>query len=142
MTYTLFAGLVSLIAGLMLLFFPNAMAKTGDALNRVVVNLDEKVSRIRLVMGILLLLAGGLILWQALPLDGQAWYMFVIAVLALFFGLLFLVFPNGLAALSKIFDKMLISTDSLLLTTGRKIAGIILIILAIYQLITVYFMMM
>ena len=69
---------------------------------------------------------------------GSLWYLNIVAFIALFFGLLFLFFPNGLKFLSDISNTMLVSTDDMVMG-ARKTIGVLLIILSIYIFYAAYY---
>ncbi len=51
-------GCLSIIMGLMLLFFPKTFARLNQTVNKVLLDLDSALYKMRLGMGILLLVIG------------------------------------------------------------------------------------
>jgi uncharacterized membrane protein HdeD (DUF308 family) len=131
MSLLVFTGLVSLLFGVLFLMSPETLGRWSEVGNRTVMVLDEKLSSIRNWVGAALLIAGAFMVWAAFPYSVELWYLHVIGVIALFFGLLFIAFPHGLKNLSRIFDTVLLSTDELILGV-RKTLGILLLIAGAY----------
>ena len=61
MGFLIYAGFVSLVFGILLLFFPQTLRrlsqKVDKVVNRFLVPVDEKVYKIRIIVGILAILA-------------------------------------------------------------------------------------
>jgi len=131
MGYLIFAGAVSLLFGLLFLISPEVLTKLGAISNKTILVLDEKISPIKSIVGIILILAGVWMIWTVFPYT-DLWYVTVIAVISLFFGFLYVFFPNGLKFLSDICNVILISPEDELLMGARKTVGILLIILGMY----------
>jgi len=131
MNLMLFAGLVSLLFGVLFLMSPEILGRWNEISNRTVMVLDEKISPIRTWVGAILLIAGAFIIWAAFPHSAELWYLHVIGAIVLFFGLLFIAFPHGLNNLSRVFDTVLLSTDEVILGV-RKTLGILLLIAGAY----------
>lgn len=138
MEYLILAAIVSLLFGVMFLMSPETLGKWGEASNRTVMVLDEKLSSIRLLTGLALLILGGFIIWAIVPY-GALWYLHLIGVISLFFGILYLAAPDGLKTLSTIFNVVLLSTDEVVLAV-RKTVGIILLVAGAYILYSVYYL--
>jgi hypothetical protein len=85
-----------------------------------------------------LLILGGFIIWAIVPY-GALWYLHLIGVISLFFGILYLAAPDGLKTLSTIFNVVLLSTDEVVLAV-RKTVGIILLVAGAYILYSVYYL--
>jgi hypothetical protein len=65
------------------------------------------------------------------------WYLHIMGVIVLFFGLLYLFLPDWLDWLSSVLDRILLSTDEAVIA-ARKSLGIILVISAIYVFYSAY----
>ena len=131
MEYLIFAGLVSFLFGLLFLISPEVLMKMGAVSNRTIMVLDEKISPVKSIVGIVLILAGVFMVWSVYPYN-DLWYVTIIAVISLFFGFLFVFFPNGLKFLSDACNMILISPEDELIMGARKTIGILLVILSIY----------
>jgi len=127
----MFVGLISLLFGILFLMSPETLGRWSEVGNRTVMVLDEKISPVRNWVGAALLIAGAFMVWAAFPHSVELWYLHIIGVIALFFGLMFLTYPHGLKNLSRFFDTVLLSTDELILGV-RKTLGILLIIAGAY----------
>ena len=132
-----FSGIVAVIFGLILMLSANILGKAGEVGNKTLLVLDEKISPLRLFIGAMLLILG---VWMLVNVFSypQFWYINIIGVLAIFFGLLFMVFPHSLEVLSNIFNTVLLSTDEIVLAI-RKIVGIVLLIAGSYILYAAYY---
>ena len=137
MYYLLFSGIVAIVFGLIFLLSVKVLGKFGETGNKTLLVLHEKLSPIRFVVGSILLALGFWILISFFPYP-EFWYINIIAALAIFFGLLFLVSPRSLEVLSNIFNTVLLSTDEVVLTI-KKIAGIVLLIAGSYILYNFYY---
>jgi len=113
------------------------LGKFGEVGNKTLLVLHEKLSPVRFVIGLALLALGLWILISLFPYP-EFWYINIIAALAIFFGLLFLVFPRSLEVLSNIFNTVLLSIDELILAV-KKVAGIVLLIAGSYILYNFYY---
>ncbi|MFH2034657.1 MAG: hypothetical protein ABIJ26_08185 [Candidatus Margulisiibacteriota bacterium] len=129
-----------MIFGLLFLLSPATLGKAGEVCNKTLLVLDDSLSKVRVVVGIVLIAAGLLIAWMAYPSGAQLWYLHAIAIIAVFFGVLYLAFPKALTTLSNIFNVILLPTDEILISI-RKVVGIILIIASAYMLISSYLSM-
>lgn len=138
MEYLISAAILSLLFGMLFLMSPEILGKWGEIGNRTIMVLDEKLSSLHLVIGLMLLILGGFIIWAILPY-GALWYLHSIGIISLFFGILYLAAPKGLKTLSTIFNVVLLSTDEVVLA-ARKTAGITLLAAGIYILYSVYYL--
>lgn len=138
MEYLILAAIVSLLFGILFLMSPETLGKWGEAGNRTIMVIDEKLSSIRLLTGLALLILGGFIIWAVAPY-GALWYLHLIGIISIFFGILYLAAPDGLKMLSTIFNVVLLSTDEVVLAV-RKTIGIILLVAGAYILYSVYYL--
>ncbi len=136
MIWLVAAGILSLLAGASLLFFGKVSRGFWNTVNRPVAYIDGILAGIRIPAGIALVITGGWLISVAFNYP-ELWYLHLVGVLALFFGLLYLFLPQWLATLSTAADRLLFSTDELVLGT-RKSFGIILILVALYIFYAVY----
>ena len=130
MGYLVLLGLVILFFALFLLFMPNFLGKLGGLCNRVILYLDEKLQPIKVWIGLLLVAVGGWLLYVVANYP-ELWYLTAVWMICMLFGLLFLVLPNWLSWLSNLSNKIILSTDEVVMGS-RKIIGIVLLIISIY----------
>ncbi|MFC1568457.1 hypothetical protein ACFL37_02020 [Candidatus Margulisiibacteriota bacterium] len=130
MTYLLVSGIVSLLFGALFLLSPALLGSLGQALNRVIMFLDQKLESLKLWIGLLLLAVGAWLLYVVANYAELA-YLTPVWIVCLAFGLLFLFFPQWLAWLSNVSNRVVFSTDDVVMGS-RKIFGIILLIFSIY----------
>src|SRR3989338_3376600 len=128
--------LVSLLTGILLLFSNEIIRKLGGFLNRPIAYLDRWLSLVRIPAGIILAITGGWIISIAFNYP-VFWFLHLIGVIILFFGLLYLFFPEWLNFFSRVADKLLFSPDELVLGTRRGL-GAVLIVAAVYILYVAY----
>jgi uncharacterized membrane protein HdeD (DUF308 family) len=138
MEYMIFAAIVSLLFGILFLMSPETLGKWGGVSNQTVMVLDEKLSAARTIVGVILLLMGLFISWSAFGY-GSLWYLHIIGIIAIFFGLLYLISPQGLKTLSSICNVVLLSTDEVAMAS-RQIIGIIMLVFGAYMLYAVYYL--
>jgi hypothetical protein len=129
MSYLFFCALVSLIFGLLFLVSPDVLGTMGSVFNAGLFTLDSSIMRYRLWLGALLLAIAAWIFYVGLQVS--SWYIVASWMIALAFGLLFLLLPGWLAWLSKASNSMLVSTDEMILG-WRRVIGIALIVSGIY----------
>ncbi|MBI5078865.1 hypothetical protein HZB08_02465 [Candidatus Saganbacteria bacterium] len=129
-------GVVCLLAGALFLSSGGMLHKVGDVLNRPIVFVDSKINSIRIPVGIVLVIIGGWIMSVGFSYP-VLWYLHIIGVLALFFGLLYLFLPQWVMVISKVSDQLLFSTDELILG-ARKSLGVVLLIIAVYSFYAAY----
>ena len=60
MGFLTFAGVVSLIVGVMFLFFPQTIRKMSDEMNKMLLNLDQRLFEMRVGLGISLILVSAM----------------------------------------------------------------------------------
>ncbi len=130
MGYLLTLAIISLVFGLILLFTPNFLMRLGQVCNKIVLYLDEKLQPIRVWVGILLMLVGGWLLYVTIQYPELA-YLNALWLVCLGFGLLFLFFSNWLSWLSNVSNKVIFSTDDVVIGS-RKIVGVLLLIASFY----------
>ena len=136
MVYLLISGIVALLFGLMLLFTPNFLGGVGDVCNRVIMYLDEKLQPFKLWLGLLLVAVGAWLLYVVAKYP-ELGYLNSVWIVCMFFGLLFLFLPHWLTWLSSVSNKVVFSTDDVVIGS-RKIIGIVIIIVSIYILYGAY----
>ena len=137
MEYLLTAAVIALLFGLVFLFTPALLLKLGELFNRVVVYLDERLQPLKMAIGVLLLLLSGWLLYTVARYPELA-YLNALWVVTLAFGLLFLFFPGWLKWLSAVSDKVVLSTDDVVIGS-RKIIGVLLLISSLYIFLGAYF---
>jgi hypothetical protein len=135
MSWLVAAEMVSLLAGLLLLWADN-LHKLSVLLNKPIFYLDGLVNSVKVPAGILLVIGGGWLISVALGYP-SIWCLGLVGAVLILFGLLYLFLPNWLVPLSKISDKFIFSTDDFVLG-ARKSIGIILIVSALYIFFAVY----
>ncbi|MBN2058655.1 MAG: hypothetical protein JW782_07650 [Candidatus Saganbacteria bacterium] len=136
MELLLFAGIIALIFGVLSLFSREMLLYLGDALNRPIVSIDDKLKAIRIPLGLVLVVIAGWIISVAFSYP-TLWYLHIIGIVILFFGLLYLFVPRWLDHLSRFLDQTMLSTDEILIGL-RKAVGIVLMLAAIYIFYSVY----
>ena len=92
--------------------------------------IDEKLSSMRIVSGLLLIIFGGWFVSLAFSYQ-SLWYFHLLGIITLFVGLLYLFLPSWLKTFSRVADQLTFSTDDLIFT-ARRTVGISLIIAAVY----------
>jgi hypothetical protein len=140
MEFLTFAGAVALLFGVLSLMSREMLISLGNALNRPIVTIDDRLRSIRVPLGVLLLVVG---VWNIMIAFGypQLWYLHLIGIFILFFGLLYLFVPEWLTVISQFLDQILLSTDELFIGT-RKTIGVILLLAAVYIFYSVYLIVM
>jgi hypothetical protein len=129
MSYLWFCALVSLVFGLLLLASPEVMGSLGSVLNSALFVLNGQTMRYRVGIGIVLLVVSAWVFY--IGLQYPAWYLTATWIVALVFGLLYLLLPGWLNWLSKASNALLVSTDDLVIG-WRRVIGIVLIVTGIY----------
>ncbi len=124
------AGSIILITGLLLLFSGELVNKISRFFSATILTIDDKISGYRVPAGILLVLIGAWLVWIAVAYEAL-WLFYIIGGLALLFGILYLLSPNGLTSVSKIADRLLFSTDEAVLST-RRVTGLLLVLISLY----------
>jgi hypothetical protein len=130
MAYLMVSGTVSLLFGLIFLFTPAFLGSFGQVFNRVVLFLDERLEPMKKGIGLLLVVVGAWLLYVVTRYP-ELGYLTWIWLICLSFGFLSLFFPHWLAWLSNLFNRVVFSTDEVVMGS-RKIIGIILLIFAVY----------
>ncbi len=129
-------GVFLLIFGLLFIFSRNALLLLGSILNAPVAAIDERLKSHRILVGVVLVVIGSWLTSVAFKYP-SLWYLHLIGVVVLFFGLLYLFLPGWLDWFSSVLDQTLLSTDEAVIA-ARKSLGIILIISAIYVFYSAY----
>jgi len=137
--WLIMVGVVLLVFGFLFIFSRNALMVLGSVMNAPVATIDEKLKSYRILAGVVLVVIGGWLISVAFGYP-SLWYLHIIGVTVLFFGLLYLFLPEWLDWLSSVLDHILLSTDEAVIA-ARKSLGIILIISAIYVFYSAYLVM-
>jgi hypothetical protein len=136
MWYLLFSGLVGLVFGTLVLFFPTFLEMLNKVIDRELKYSFEQDHIPRLINGLVLLLAALFLIltgnWYPM-----LWPLFYIGVLALVFGIFFIFFPRFLGFLNDLGNIIVIAPEEAG-TFQRIVSGIILLLMSIY-IIYIYF---
>ncbi|MDD4179858.1 MAG: hypothetical protein PHH14_07455, partial [Candidatus Margulisbacteria bacterium] len=130
MALIMIAGVISLVMGVLLLFPKEVLRGLLGWLEKPVLMVDELVNSVRIPVGIVLVIIGGWVISVAFNYP-ELWYLHVIGVVVVFFGLLNLFLPQWVGIFSKVADRLVFSTDEMVLGLNRT-AGIILVICGLY----------
>jgi hypothetical protein len=131
MVYLLTLAIVSLVFGLLLIFTPKLLVNVGNVANSVVLYLDDKLQSIKAAVGILLVLVAAWLIFVVTKYPELS-YLNALWLISLGFGLLFLFFANWLTWLSNVSNKVVFSTDDVVIG-ARKIIGVVLVIASVYM---------
>jgi hypothetical protein len=131
MEWLVTAEIISLLAGLLLLFAGENLRRLGKFFNQPIVYIEGLLNSIRIPAGLTLIIAGGWMISVAASYP-DLWYLYATGAPVLFFGLLYLFLPDWIDSLSKLADQLLFSTDDFILGARRSI-GIVLIVAAVYM---------
>jgi len=135
---TYVAGILSVLFGIILLMSPETLKKLSEVANRPLFKLDEMIAPFHTTVGVILVIVAAWLLWAMQGASmAEYWYMPVLAVVSLFFGLLFLFSKSGLKQLSQQADQLLLATDDLVLA-GRRTIGFLLVVAGVYIVGAVY----
>ncbi len=129
MDYLWFCALISLVFGLLFLASPELLGMLGNVFNAALFVLNGQTMRFRVWIGIVLLVIAAWLFFVAL--QSPAWYLTAVWIVALAFGLLYLLLPGWLNWLSKASNAMLLSTDELALG-WRRVIGVVLVVAGAY----------
>jgi hypothetical protein len=129
MSYLFFCALVSLAFGLLFLSSPEALGTMGSVFNAGLYTFDSSIMRYRVWLGIILLAVSAWIFY--VNLQFAVWYIMASWIVALAFGLMFLLLPGWLTWLSQASNSLLVSTDELALG-WRRVVGIALLVAGLY----------
>ncbi|MDD5593540.1 MAG: hypothetical protein PHG97_02205 [Candidatus Margulisbacteria bacterium] len=132
------AQLISLLAGLMLLFAGEKLRQYDTILNQPIAYLDDLLGSIVIPVGIVLVIIGGWIVSVAVNYPAL-WYLHLLGGLVIVFGLLYLFLPDWLDRLSKNANQLFFSTDEFVNSANKSI-GVILLISAVFMFIAAYFL--
>ncbi|MFH1347491.1 MAG: hypothetical protein ABIH22_02265 [Candidatus Margulisiibacteriota bacterium] len=138
MEWLITAGIIALILGIFSIFSREMLLNVGAALNKPVVYVDDKLKAVRMPFGVALVVIGGWIISVAFNYP-MLWYLHLVGIIILFFGLLYLFVPQWLDVISKFLNQSMLSTDEIIIGT-RKTIGVLLILAAIYIFYSVYLM--
>jgi len=130
MIYLLLSGVVALVFGLMFFFAIGFCKHPCDMCDRVLFVLDEVLNPFRLGVGVLMLILGGWLMYLTI-MNPVNVLMYLLWVLIVFFGLLFVFMPHWLERFSKVLDKTVFHTDAFVKNSCRVI-GVILILAALF----------
>lgn len=130
MWYLLFSGLLGLVFGALVLFFPAFLEMLNKVIDHELNYSFEQENIPRLINGLVLLLAS-----LFLMLTGywypDLWLIFYVGVLALVFGILFVFFPRHLGFLNDLGNLVVIAPEEAG-TFQRIVSGIILLLMSAY----------
>lgn len=129
MDYLWFCALVSLVFGFLFLASPDLLGSLGTVFNAALFVLNGQTTRYRFWIGLGLLAIAAWVFYVGLQLT--VWYLTVTWIVALAFGLLYLLLPGWLNWLSKASNAMLLSTDELMIG-WRRVIGVALIVAGAY----------
>lgn len=141
MIYLFICAAVSFLFGFFLLLSPGILGLLGAFCNKIILTIDEKLWRFRIALGIILIVIAAWKLYVIVNYElWDVWHIHVPWVVSIIFGLLFLLFPFILKRFSEISNQTVLSTDELVMA-GRKIVGIIFIIISLYIFYGAYYLM-
>jgi hypothetical protein len=130
MAFLIVSAAVTFLTGVFLFFAGESVKKVSDFLNRTIFHLDEALCSARLASGLILLLLGGWIAYTGAAYP-DFWYLKLAGWIIVVFGLLYLFFPSWLGAISEVADRIMLSTDELVLNI-RKVSGVVLVLISFY----------
>lgn len=130
MAWLITVGIISLVFGIVLLFFRKFSFHLANTWDKPLASFDDKLKSVRLLTGVVLILLSSWIILVSYYY-AQLWYLHIVGSIVLFFGLLYLLMPQVLDLLSNISSRVVYSTDEALSKTG-KVLGVILILSAGY----------
>ena len=139
MGYLIAAGVLVLIVGFFLVCCKSFSEVSHKALDKVVLVLDEVLNPWRVLVSLILLALGGWILYLAAVVIPGYWWLHLLWVILIFFGVIFLFAPHWLGRISKIANQTIFKTDELVKRSG-KIVGVIFILAALYIFYMIYMM--
>lgn len=130
MSFLLVAGILGVILGIFLIFFPmilNVLSKMSD---QTVIDIDESSFLTRFVTGLAQIVIG---IWLIFTSQAYAelWYLLYIGILAIIFGVLFAFFPKVLKAIND-WGNLLLFSDSEIAVWQRMIYGLIILAMGSY----------
>jgi hypothetical protein len=136
MTLLLTVGTLSVLFGLILLVYPSGLISLYKAADQIVVMLDEVLKRQRIVTGLLLLAIAGWIGYLSFAL-AEAAILHPIWVIALVFGLMYLLAPGWLKNLSQMLDQSVFNTNDYVMGRAKSF-GLFFVIAGLYILVAIY----
>ncbi|MBI5699761.1 hypothetical protein HZC35_05645 [Candidatus Saganbacteria bacterium] len=136
MWYLLFSGLLGMVFGMLVLFFPTFLEMLNKVIDRELKYSFEQDHIPRLINGLVLLLASLFLIltgnWYP-----ELWALFYTGVLAMVFGILFIFFPRFLGFLNDLGNLVVIAPEEAG-TFQRIVSGIILLLMSTYILFTYF----
>jgi hypothetical protein len=134
--YLLVSGIVALVFGLIILFAPNFFKRLSSLVDRVVFVIDDLLYPFREWVGIALILIAGAGYYATVQYP-TLFELRTVWVIALIFGLLYLVFPNWLAVFSRFANRFIFPTREYVMGSC-KLIGAFLILAAVYIFVMIY----
>ncbi|MFC1637393.1 hypothetical protein ACFL1W_00075 [Candidatus Margulisiibacteriota bacterium] len=125
------AGLISFLAGLVLLLTPRLFSRFCIFCDRIVFTIDDKMIAYRNSSSIVLIMIAVWFFFMAISYPGVARLLHPLWILLLFLGLLYLFFPDWLRRLINISDRSVFPTDQFVMGACR-VAGIFLVVASVY----------
>jgi hypothetical protein len=128
--------MLSILIGLLLLIYPAGLISIYQAADQIVVKVDEALKQQRILTGLLLLAVAGWIgyLCFAMP---EAAILHPVWVIALAFGLMYLLAPGLLNSLSQMLDQSVFNTNDYVMSRAKSF-GLFFIIAGLYILVAIY----
>lgn len=128
-----------MLFGFVMLIAPNFFTEFCNRLDRVVFTIDDLLSPFREMVGVLLLVTGGVILYVSsryptLMVLRLAW------VVAGIFGLLYLLLPDWLDILSRIANRIIFPSRKYMVGAS-KLIGLFILAGGVYILVMAYFVL-
>ena len=136
MTLLLIVGTLSVLFGLILLIYPSGLISLYKAADQIVVMVDEALKKQRIVTGILLLAVAGWIGYLSFVM-AEAAVLHPIWMIALAFGLMYLLAPGWLKSLSQMLDSSVFNTNDYVMSRAKSF-GLFFIIAGLYILVAIY----
>jgi len=136
MTLLLIVGTLSVLFGLILLIYPSGLISLYKAADQIVVMVDEALKKQRIVTGLLLLAVAGWIGYLSFVM-AEAAVLHPIWMIALAFGLMYLLAPGWLKSLSQMLDSSVFNTNDYVMSRAKSF-GLFFIIAGLYILVAIY----
>ena len=136
MTLLLIVGTLSVLFGLILLIYPSGLISLYKAADQIVVMVDEALKKQRIVTGLLLLAVAGWIGYLSFVM-AEAAVLHPIWMIALAFGLMYLLAPGWLKSLSQMLDSGVFNTNDYVMSRAKSF-GLFFIIAGLYILVAIY----
>ena len=121
MVYLVIAGLVALVFGLILIIAPDNLKEFCKICDHIIMVIDEKIEPHKLWVGTALIVSSAILFYvtRHSALFHPLW------IVALFFGLLYLIFPDWLIKLSEKADRVILPTDEYVLGASKVVGSIL-----------------